>query len=124
MYEITNFLGDVCDDDTDDDGVADSKDNCVYLSNPGQTDIDGNGVGDACETDSDGDSVEDKNDTCPHNPDISVTSFTKYFTVDLDPSLSTVEPSWLVKDNGGEVMQLANTGMPTMLIGERNVVFM
>ena len=112
------LLGDVCDDDTDNDGVNDSSDNCVYLSNPDQADTDGNGIGDICETDSDGDSVEDKNDTCPHNPDISATSFDKYFTVDLNPSLNTVSPVWLVKGNGGEVTQQAYTWMPTMLIGE------
>ena len=112
----------MCDDDTDDDGVPDSQDNCVYLSNSNQDDTDGNGVGDLCETDSDGDGVEDKNDTCPYNPDISTTSFASYFTVDLNPSLSTTEPKWRVKDNGGEVMQTAYTEMPTMLIGKTGFI--
>ncbi|MFO1462508.1 MAG: vWA domain-containing protein [bacterium] len=35
--------------DADDDGVCDSKDNCVNTPNPGQVDSNQNGVGDACE---------------------------------------------------------------------------
>ena len=92
-------------------------DNCPYLSNAAQIDTDGDGVGDDCELDSDGDGIEDKNDTCPHNPSISKSSFKDYFTVDFYPTLTTTSPRWLVKDNEGEVMQTASTGMPTMLIG-------
>ena len=112
----------MCDTDIDADGFVNGNDNCVYLSNPTQTDTDGNGVGDDCETDSDGDGYIDKNDTCPHNPSILQTSFQDYFTVDLDPSLSTTDPVWEVKDNGAEVQQTASTGMPTMLIGRLNFI--
>lgn len=35
--------------DTDNDGVPDSTDNCPYVYNPDQLDTDGNGIGDACE---------------------------------------------------------------------------
>ncbi len=35
--------------DNDNDGVADSVDNCVYVYNPSQFDTDGDGFGDACE---------------------------------------------------------------------------
>ena len=101
----------------DSDGVPNSADNCPYRSNLSQVDSDGDGVGDLCEIDADGDGVEDKNDTCPFNPAISMSSFKNYFTVDLYPSLTTTSPSWRVKDNEGEVMQTAYTGMPTMLIG-------
>lgn len=116
------FSGDLCDDDLDGDGVINDLDNCPYLSNAGQTDVDGNGVGDDCETDSDGDGVADKNDTCPDNPAISVTSFSEYFTVDLDPSVSGDLPDWRVKDNGAEVQQTAYTWMPTMLIGMQELI--
>ena len=36
--------------DSDGDGYSDAQDNCPGLSNPGQEDLDFNGVGDACET--------------------------------------------------------------------------
>ncbi len=36
-------------DDTDADGLADSADNCPVVSNPTQSDEDGNGLGDACD---------------------------------------------------------------------------
>ena len=36
--------------DFDGDGVKDVVDNCPFLVNPGQGDVDMNGVGDACET--------------------------------------------------------------------------
>ena len=118
INDVLWFLsGDLCDNDIDSDGVDNTADNCPYLSNPSQDDSDGDGVGDLCETDSDGDGIEDKNDTCPFNPAITKSSFKNYFTVDLYPSLISTSPSWRVKDNEGEVMQTAYTGMPTMLIG-------
>ena len=75
--------------DSDNDGVADSEDNCPNTANPDQTDTDGDGIGDACDncpndpnktdpgacgcgaadTDSDGDGTPDCNDNCPEDPD-------------------------------------------------------
>ena len=75
-------------DDFDDDGVEDSSDNCLRVSNPYQYDSDGDGVGDACDNclaiwnpyqdnhdndavgdacdnDSDGDGIVNENDSCP-----------------------------------------------------------
>lgn len=86
-------LGDVCDDDTDNDGIKDEDDNCEYIFNPDQSDNDydklGNacdnchwvsnvdqvdtdwdGTGDRCDSDSDGDGVLNTVDNCPitYNP--------------------------------------------------------
>jgi len=48
-------------DDSDDDGVPDSLDNCPAIPNPDQADSDGDGVGDACDRSV---SVADR----PHGP--------------------------------------------------------
>jgi hypothetical protein len=37
------------DTDSDDDGIPDQVDDCAFVSNPDQTDTDGDGVGDACD---------------------------------------------------------------------------
>lgn len=42
-------LGDVCDDDDDNDGTSDVIDNCQFTYNPSRNDWDGDGVGDACQ---------------------------------------------------------------------------
>ncbi|HUF54308.1 MAG TPA: thrombospondin type 3 repeat-containing protein, partial [Dehalococcoidia bacterium] len=54
---------DACDSDDDNDGVIDAVDNCRTTPNPGQEDIDADGLGDACD-DSDGDGIFDANDNC------------------------------------------------------------
>ncbi len=53
--------------DKDSDGVPDREDNCVSVSNPEQTDVNGNGKGDACE-DFDYDGVVNALDNCPNIP--------------------------------------------------------
>ncbi|XP_060579535.1 uncharacterized protein LOC132736424, partial [Ruditapes philippinarum] len=113
-------IGDLCDTDIDGDGVDNDNDNCPFYSNADQTDDDGNRVGDICELDLDADGVNNQNDSCPYNLALRESSFKDYFTVDLYPTLSTTTPVWLVKNNGGEVMQTTNTEMPTMLIGTQS----
>ncbi|MCB9543184.1 MAG: thrombospondin type 3 repeat-containing protein [Myxococcales bacterium] len=61
--------GDLCDVDSDDDGVPDyfveggpdsgDFDNCRFGFNPDQTDTDGDGIGDPCDPDADDDGVTD-----------------------------------------------------------------
>lgn len=58
--------------DSDEDGIADSEDNCSQDKNANQTDTDQDGSGDACDSDDDGDlvadadsdGVGDKSDNC------------------------------------------------------------
>ncbi len=51
--------------DADGDGVVDALDNCPLISNPAQTNTDGDSMGDDCDADDDGDGVADASDNCP-----------------------------------------------------------
>ncbi len=65
--------------DTDQDGIADEKDNCPYKYNPEQKDEDGDGVGNKCDNcldvynpdqkDSDQDGIKNCLDQCPYDPE-------------------------------------------------------
>lgn len=58
--------GDGCSDvDTDDDGWVDQADVCPNVYDPGQADLDGDGVGNLCDEDADGDGIFEAEDACP-----------------------------------------------------------
>lgn len=61
----------VHDRDADDDTVFSALDNCPFVPNPNQRDLDNDRLGDACDEDDDGDGVVDVIDNCParFNPD-------------------------------------------------------
>ncbi len=72
------YFENVCQVDTDADGIPDMFDNCPAVPNPSQLDGDGDGIGDLCDncptvpnpsqTDSDSDGIGDLCDNCPGTP--------------------------------------------------------
>jgi|GEM_PF-5857685 len=57
-------LKDCVDPDDDNDGVADTIDNCALVYNPSQADSDGDKIGNMCDGDKDGDDINDDSDNC------------------------------------------------------------
>lgn len=51
--------------DEDGDGIPNNQDNCQFVANADQKDVDGDGYGDLCDDDSDGDGVLNATDNCP-----------------------------------------------------------
>jgi len=99
IMSIVDVSGDV-----DQDGIADSEDNCPIVANPDQLDTDADLIGDACDpdfTDKDGDGVVDSADTCPLVPDLGVDE-------DMDGVDDACDPDFLDGDMDGVVDSLDN----------------
>ena len=56
------------DPDWDGDGILNEDDNCPWVYNPDQADLDRDGVGDACDPDIDGDGWLNEDDCKPYDP--------------------------------------------------------
>jgi hypothetical protein len=110
--------------DSDNDGVADTTDNCQHVGNPNQSDNDGDGIGDVCDSDDDNDGVADTSDNCLLLPNPNQADF------DRDGRGDTCDPqtgpprdknqcnnnNWMRFDtprrfqNQGDCIQFVNTG--------------
>jgi len=95
-------LGDVCDDDDDNDGDLDNVDNCRLIDNASQADVDEDGQGDACDDDADGDGLDNEDDAC-----VLVANVPTEFEVDdrngTDLSNDDTAPTVLVGSTDGEL---------------------
>jgi hypothetical protein len=94
--------------DTDNDGIVDSIDNCPNITNPIQSDFDGDKIGDLCDSDDDNDGIVDELDVFDTDP-------TEWADFDFDGIGSTKDTD---DDNDGIVdeLDLTPTPIPEKLI--------
>lgn len=81
--------------DKDQDDVKDIYDNCPFIHNDDQQDLDGDGIGDICDGDIDGDGIENEEDNCPYLKDVQNKEI--YFCIDRDKDEVCDEQSFSCK---------------------------
>lgn len=110
--------------DVDNDGVPDSVDNCLAISNADQANNDGDTLGDVCDPDDDNDGVMDGIDNCPVTSNPNQSDFDRDGIGDIcDPRTGPPSDKEQCKSNGwmkfdsprrfknqGDCIQFVNTG--------------
>ena len=71
--------------DADGDATPDQADNCPCAQNPGQPDLDADGLGDACDADDDQDGIPDAVDCEPMNSSAELKALDPGNTLQMDP---------------------------------------
>ena len=122
-------LFDCKDPDIDNDTVLNAADNCPFVPNTNQADVDGNGIGNACQ-DTDLDGVLDINDNCPvtvnaNQSNIDGDAFGDVCDADMDndtvanasdncPTTANTDQADLDHDGTGDVCDpdMDNDGVP------------
>jgi parallel beta-helix repeat protein len=98
-------------DDADADTVPDTDDNCPYIPNPAQEDMDGDGLGDVCDADRDGDGIVNEIDGYMNSVFVNESgSYSDDFT---DEALGAGTTSGSIVDRDGMVVSVEDEPNPS-----------
>lgn len=73
-------------------------------------------MGDVCEQDTDNDGVIDRLDNCPKNPALNTSNFKDYLSINLDPTSTETNVSWMILFDGAEIRQAQDTNASAILL--------
>ncbi|MBM3777522.1 MAG: hypothetical protein FJW23_04680 [Acidimicrobiia bacterium] len=105
---IDNFsVPGACGPDGDGDGVPDATDNCPATPNPGQEDLDGDGLGDVCDGDADADGQSNEDEVACGSDPLSAVSLAA--DLDADGRPDCVDP-----DRDGDGIDDGDDNCPSM----------